>query len=58
MVATHTIVLYTDSEIIAEVYQGEVYMIPDSVKVFNGTIDEFLEENPTFVSTLRLPGVV
>ena len=48
MKATHTIVLYTENEIIAEVFEGETYLIPDSVKVFNGTIDEFLEENPSF----------
>lgn len=48
MKATHTIVLYTENEIIAEVYQGESYMIPENVQVFDGTIEEFLEENPTF----------
>ena len=48
MTATHTIVLYTETEIIAEVFEGEGYMIPENVQVFDGTIEEFLQENPTF----------
>lgn len=46
--ATQTIVLYTDDKIIAEVYAGETYMIPDGVKVFVGTLDEFKEINSNY----------
>lgn len=48
MVATETIVLYTDDEIIAEVYEGETYLIPNGVKVFVGTIDEFVKEKHNY----------
>lgn len=40
-VATHTVVLYTATHFIAEVYQGESYQIPDDVMVFDGTIEDF-----------------
>lgn len=48
MIATHTVVLYTESEIIAEVYEGETYLAPDTVMVFDGTIEEFLILNPEY----------
>lgn len=48
MKAIKTIVLYTDSEVIAEVFAGESYMIPNDVKVFEGTLKQFKDENPDF----------
>lgn len=48
-VATHTVVLYTSTHFIAEVYQGETYQIPDDVMVFNGTIEEFKIEFPNVI---------
>lgn len=46
MTANQTIVLYraATKEIIAEVHQGEKYYIPSDVSVFNGSLDEFLQE--------------
>lgn len=46
--ATQTIVLYTDTEIIAEVYEGEIYMIPENVKVFMGDLEEFKKNNNNY----------
>ena len=43
MKATTTLVLYTERIIIAEVYDGESYLVPEDVMVFEGTLDEFLE---------------
>ena len=43
MKATTTLLLYTEGTIIAEVYEGESYLVPEDVMVFEGTLDEFLE---------------
>ena len=49
-VATTTIVLYRESNktIIAEVYEGEQYFIPDDVMIFSGTLGDFLSINPDY----------
>ena len=43
MKATEALVIYTEEKIIADVYEGESYLIPEDVMVFEGTLDEFLE---------------
>ena len=48
--ATTTIVLYRKATktIIAEVYEGEQYWRPSDVTRYNGTLDEFIAENPEY----------
>ena len=48
--ATTTIVLYRKSNktIIAEVYAGEQYFRPTDVTRYNGTLEEFITENPDY----------
>ena len=43
-------VLYrkSDKTIIAEVKPSEKYHIPDNVSVFNGTLDDFCNENKDY----------
>jgi hypothetical protein len=50
MVAETIITLYREETktIIAEVYQGEQYHIPNDVKVFEGTTEQFLSEKPEY----------
>lgn len=49
-VATEVITLYDDIDelIIAEVKQGEQYFIPQNVKVYNGSLEDFKIEYPTY----------
>lgn len=48
--ATQTIVLYREIEkvIIAEVFEGEQYFIPEDVSIYEGTLEEFKAENPDY----------
>lgn len=48
--ATTTIVLYRKETktIIAEVFEGEQYFIPDEVTSFSGTLEDFLAINPDY----------
>jgi hypothetical protein len=48
MIATKTIVLHTDNSFIAEVFEGESYMIPETVNIFDGTKEDFFILNPDF----------
>lgn len=48
-VATHTVVIYTETHFIAEVYQGETYQIPSNVMAFDGTIEQFRLEFPHII---------
>lgn len=43
MKTTETLVIHTEEKIIAEVFEGESYLVPEDVMVFEGTLDEFLE---------------
>jgi len=47
MRAIKTLTLYrpSDKVIIAEIYEGEEYNIPDTILVFEGTNSDFLELN-------------
>jgi len=50
MVATDNLVLYNPSELIvvAEVFTGESYFIPLNVEVYEGTLEQFLIDNPEY----------
>lgn len=51
MRAATTIVLYReeDKRVIAEVFEGQNYEIPEDVSVYEGTLQEFLTENTEYV---------
>ena len=48
--AITTIVLYLieTKTIIAEVFEGEQYFIPDDVTIFSGTLEDFISEYPDY----------
>lgn len=50
MVATDNLVLYNPSELIvvAEVFTGESYYIPQSVEIYEGNLEQFLIDNPEY----------
>ena len=50
MEAIQTITLYRplDMLILAEVYAGEHYFIPDNVKVYEGSVGAFLQNFPGY----------
>lgn len=52
MTATTTIVLYNEENkaVLAEVYAGQKYYIPDTTSVFKGTLNEFLALNPDYTT--------
>ena len=46
MKATTTLVLYTEQKIIAEVFEGESYLTPEDVMVFEGDLEAFKIVHP------------
>ena len=49
-VATEVITLYNDIEelIVAEVKQGEQYFIPQFIKLYKGSVEDFRKEYPSY----------
>lgn len=48
-VADKALVIYDEIELTAiEVFKGEQYWIPENIKIFEGSLKEFLEENKEY----------
>jgi len=48
MTADRHIVLYDSDRVIAEVENGDHYQTPPTTLIFDGTLAEFLAENPSY----------